>query len=143
MRLLFSCGSWDVGSVVGPVVQVRVPAGARIVHEGQATGTFFVIAEGEAELRSRERSVGKLTAGDFFGAIDAASAGPQSLTIIATSPVRLVTIAAAGMGRLCDAIPGLRAHLQAALSHQFAPAGGSLAGGAPTLKPGFAAPAQT
>jgi CRP-like cAMP-binding protein len=101
--------------LVGPVVPVSVPAGARIVREGHTVGTFFVIAEGEAELRSCSGVVGRLTVGDCFGEIDAARARAQSVTVVARSPMRLVTIAAASMDRLCEAIPGLRARLEAAL----------------------------
>jgi CRP-like cAMP-binding protein len=115
MRVLSSQASWDITSLVGPVVSVSVPAGARIVREGRSTRTFFAIAEGDAELRSAGRVVGRLGVGDCFGEIYAAGDRAQPFTVVAASPMRVVTIAAAGMNRMCDAIPGLREKLEAAL----------------------------
>jgi CRP-like cAMP-binding protein len=114
LRILLSAAC--AGSLVGPVVCVRMPAGARIVREGQPIGTFFMIEEGEVELRRHERLVGRLTAGSCFGEIDPGRGSPQSVTVVAVSPVRVTTIAAAGIARLCEAIPALRRPLEAALT---------------------------
>jgi hypothetical protein len=40
----------DARSLGGPTLEVQVPAGTRVVAEGQLIGTFFVIRTGSAEV---------------------------------------------------------------------------------------------
>jgi CRP-like cAMP-binding protein len=115
--------SIDLRTLAGPVVDVWVPAGARLVREGQVIGTFFVIRTGKAEVWREERKLGMLLTGDCFGEIDPTPTEQQRFTVIALTPMRLVTFSAFGIGRLCNAIPGTRERIDAALSRETATAG--------------------
>ena len=53
--------------------------------------------------------------GDCFGEIDPMELEPQRFSVIATSPMRLLTFSAYGIGRLCSAIPNVRDRLLAYL----------------------------
>ncbi|HWF50752.1 MAG TPA: hypothetical protein VG294_08945 [Solirubrobacteraceae bacterium] len=70
------------------------------MHEGQAIGTFIVI---RAE-------------------IDPGSSKPQRVSVIASSPMRLLTFRSFGIDRLCAAIPAARERILASLpeSHVYA-----------------------
>jgi CRP-like cAMP-binding protein len=102
-----------------------VPAGARLLQEGQAIGTFFVIRSGSAELWQADRLVRTLGAGDCFGEIDPASNEPQRVSVVASSAMRLLTFSAFGIDRLCAAIPAARerilAHLPGERGDAFKP----------------------
>jgi CRP-like cAMP-binding protein len=86
-----------------------------LIHEGRSVGTFFVIRSGTAELWQGDRRVGTLTTGDCFGEIDPTELEPQRYSVIATSPMRLLTFSAYGIGRLCSALPSVRERLLAYL----------------------------
>src|ERR1700755_3222203 len=105
----------DVRSLAGPALDVQVPSGSVLVHEGRLVGTFFVIRSGTAERWQGDRCVSTLTTGDCFGEIDPTDLEPQRYSVIATSPMRLLTFSAYGIGRLCAALPSVRERLLAYL----------------------------
>jgi CRP-like cAMP-binding protein len=126
MRVFGSIRSLDVRSLAGPVLDVDVPTGVQLMQEGHAIGTFFVIRSGSAELWQDDRLLGVLGAGDCFGEIDPASSEPQRLSVIACSPMRLLTFSAFGIDRLCAAIPNARERLIASLPEERADLAGGL-----------------
>jgi CRP-like cAMP-binding protein len=108
MRVFGAVRAPDVRSLAGPVVDIEIPAGAQLVREGHVIGTFFVIRSGSAELRRGDRRVRTLGTGDCFGEIDPAAIEPQAYSVVATSPMRLLTFSALGIARLCATIPATR-----------------------------------
>lgn len=118
MQVFESIRSLDVRSLAGPVLDVNVPAGVRLVQEGQAIGTFFVIRSGSAELWHADRLVRTLGTGDCFGEIDPASSEPMRVSVVASSAMRLLTFSAFGIDRLCAAIPAARERILAHLMDQ-------------------------
>lgn len=107
--------SLDVRSLAGPALEVQVPPGSHLVDEQCVVGTFFVIRAGEAELFQSDRRLRLLSTGDCFGEVDPMAPAPQRYTVIALSPMRVLTFSAFGMGRLCAAVPSLRARIQSFL----------------------------
>jgi CRP-like cAMP-binding protein len=105
----------DVRSLAGPVVDVEVPAGTELVREGIPIGTFFVIRSGSAELFRDGHHVRTLRTGDCFGEIDPDGDQPQAYAVTTSAPTRLLTFSAFGISRLCEAIPGVRERITAAL----------------------------
>jgi CRP-like cAMP-binding protein len=91
MQVFGSIRSRDVRSLAAPVLDVNVPAGERLMREGQPIGTFFVIRSGSAELWLADRKLGTLGIGDCFGEIDPGSSQPQRVSVVASSPMRLLT----------------------------------------------------
>lgn len=115
MEVFAPVRAMDVRSLAGPALDVQVPAGSALVHEGRLLGTFFVIRAGTAELLQGGCRVGTLGTGDCFGEIDPMGLNPQEYSVIATSPMRVLTFSAYGIGRLCAAIPNVRNRLVAYL----------------------------
>jgi CRP-like cAMP-binding protein len=108
MAVFAPARSLDVRSLAGPALEVQVPEGAHLVDEQRLVGTFFVIRSGEAELWQNGQRLRRLGAGDCFGEIDPEAPAPQRYTVIAASPMRVLTFSAFGIGRLCAAMPTLR-----------------------------------
>ena len=111
MKVFGPVRSLDVRSLAGPVVDVQVPAGAHLVREGQVIGTFFVIKSGTADLITKNGKIRTLETGDCFGEIEPTPPRPQRYSVIASSPMRVLTFSAFGIGRLCAAIPEARGRL--------------------------------
>jgi CRP-like cAMP-binding protein len=111
MRVFGPVRSLDVRSLAGPVVDVLVPAGAHLTREGRVIGTFFVIKSGSAELWRGDRMMRTLGTGDCFGEIEPSAPRPQQYSVIASTPMRLLTFSAFGIGRLCAVLPDARERL--------------------------------
>jgi hypothetical protein len=82
--------------------------GKAIVREGGTAHALHVMVEGTATIRVKDRVVGHLKPGDFFGEIALLDKGPRAATVSADS--RVVTLAVEG-----TALRGTRAGRSASL----------------------------
>lgn len=98
----------EVRSLAGPVVETSAETGAELVREGELVATFSLIRSGSAELRLGSITIGTLGPGDWFGESDPLARRPQPFTVVARTPLRLLTFSAFGIERLCSAFPGVR-----------------------------------
>src|SRR5438132_9361480 len=62
--------------------------GQRVVRQGFTGTGFYVILEGEAEVKIQDRSIATLSRGDFFGEISAMLNEAPTADIVATRPLR-------------------------------------------------------
>jgi CRP-like cAMP-binding protein len=71
----------------------RMMAGATMVREGEPGDIFYVILEGEAKVTSTSgRIVNRLRPGDFFGEISLLDGGPRTASVIAETPVTVLSL---------------------------------------------------
>ena len=68
--------------------------GAPVVTEGDRTGRFFVIVDGDAEVLVNGRFVRRLGPGDFFGELALLDDEPRSATVAAINQLSTLSIAA-------------------------------------------------
>jgi CRP-like cAMP-binding protein len=115
MQVFGAIRALDVRSLAGPALGVEVAAGVRLMREGHVIGSFFVIRSGSAELWRADRRIGTLGTGDCFGEIDPSSREPQQVSVVASSPMRLLTFSAFGIDRLCATLPAARERILASL----------------------------
>lgn len=101
----------DVRSLGGPVLDVEVQAGTKVVRQDEIVGTFFLIRSGTALLLRDGTPVATLGAGNCFGEIDPLSHAPQAYSVVAATRLKLLAFSSFGIGRLCDALPGVRERL--------------------------------
>jgi CRP/FNR family transcriptional regulator, cyclic AMP receptor protein len=67
--------------------------GTSVAREGKMSGIgFFVIADGEAEVRIRGESVASLSAGDHFGELALISEAERTATVTALTQLRCLEI---------------------------------------------------
>jgi len=69
-----------------------VEAGRVLCREGGLGQEFFVITDGEAEVRRGGRRRGVLGPGDFFGEIALIERSPRTATVTATTPLRFFVL---------------------------------------------------
>ena len=69
--------------------ELSAPAGEKLITEGQGNHTFFVVREGQVEIRIGGEVKRVLGAGDFFGEISVDQHVPATATVVTKTPVRL------------------------------------------------------
>lgn len=91
--LFAGCSKADLRWLAGITAEEAFEAGADVVREGDVGWDFFVIVEGQAEVRRGRRSVRVLGPGDFFGEVALVTDVPRTATIVALSDLLVLTIA--------------------------------------------------
>jgi CRP-like cAMP-binding protein len=71
---------------------VEFMPGATIVREGTAGDSFFVVAQGQAKVTGRGRTIPRLLPGDYFGEIALLEGGERTATVASETPMTLVEI---------------------------------------------------
>src|SRR3954470_13062020 len=82
----------ELDSLARTFKERTVSAGDAIVTEDKPAAGFFVIDEGNARVSIREREVGALGPGDYFGEIALLDEGARTATITAESDMRLYAL---------------------------------------------------
>jgi CRP/FNR family transcriptional regulator, cyclic AMP receptor protein len=82
------------------VNELSVSPGKTLVHEGDYSYDLFVIADGTAEVQRDGQSVAELTRGDVFGEMGVLEDQQRTATVVAKSPMRLLTLSHWDVDRL-------------------------------------------
>ncbi|HVN77325.1 MAG TPA: cyclic nucleotide-binding domain-containing protein [Thermoanaerobaculaceae bacterium] len=88
-----------------------------IVREGDPGTSFFLIEEGEVEVRTTDPSgrhllLARLGAGEFFGEVSVLTGRPRTATIVATNSVTVIEIYRDDLDQIAAQYPEVRAVLQ-------------------------------
>ena len=92
--------------------ETSVPAGKNLVTEGDYAYEFMAIEEGEADVVRSGEKVATLGPGDFFGEIAVLEKTLRTASVVATTPMRLVTLSHWDLRRVGDAMEQIRATLE-------------------------------
>ncbi len=99
---------------------VHYSRGERVLDEGDAGDSFFVIDHGEVEVSKRlggtSRSLARLRAGQFFGEMALLTGESRTATVSAASDVDLFTIDKAGFESILVANPAVAEDISAILA---------------------------
>jgi CRP-like cAMP-binding protein len=82
----------ELGEVASIADEIDLPAGRKLVTQGELGREFFVIIEGSVKVAKNDRKVNELHAGDFFGEVALLTRAHRNATVTATSPVRVLVI---------------------------------------------------
>jgi CRP/FNR family transcriptional regulator, cyclic AMP receptor protein len=84
--------------------ETSVSAGKRLVHEGDYSYDLIVIDEGTADVVKGGEVVGSLGPGDVFGEMGMLTGGRRTADVVATSPMRLITLSKWDLKRISDEV---------------------------------------
>jgi CRP/FNR family transcriptional regulator, cyclic AMP receptor protein len=90
--LFAHCSSSSLESAASNTDEVVVEAGRTLIRQGEASDSFYVLLEGEANVLIDGKQRSTLRAGDFFGEISMLDRGPATATILITKPSRMMVM---------------------------------------------------
>lgn len=93
---------------VGQVAkEVSFHPGDVIAEAGEEGLAFYVITSGEADVRRGPKSVATLIPGDFFGEVSLIDGGPRTATVVAKTPMKVLSILRWDFRKLLEKEPSL------------------------------------
>ena len=92
--------------------ETSVPAGKHLLNEGDYAYEFMAIEEGEAEVVRGGERLATLGPGDFFGEIALLEKTMRTASVIAMTPMRLVTLSHWDLKRVGGAMAQIRQTLE-------------------------------
>jgi CRP-like cAMP-binding protein len=119
---LFSeCSRKHLNEIAGIADEIDLREGKELTKEGGPGREFFVLIEGDADVKKGNRRVNRLGAGDFFGEISLVTRRPRTATVIATSPVRALVITDRSFRSLLESQPEIQGKVMSALAARLGP----------------------
>jgi CRP/FNR family cyclic AMP-dependent transcriptional regulator len=103
---------------------VDLPEGKCLVEEGDFAYELFVIEEGTAEVVHDGEHLADLGPGDFLGETGVMERAGRSATVVATSPMKAIIIAAHELRQIARELPDVAEQIRVAIEER----GRSLAG---------------
>jgi CRP/FNR family cyclic AMP-dependent transcriptional regulator len=90
---LFSrCTRKELEFIASRTDEVTVPAGRTLITQRAPADSFFVLLDGEVEVKVDGKKRAALKAGDFFGEISMLDRGEGTATIVTKTPARLMVM---------------------------------------------------
>ena len=84
--------------------ETAVSSGKRLVHEGDYSYDLIVIEHGTADVIKGGEVIGSLGPGDVFGEMGMLSGGKRTADVVATSPMRLITLSKWDLKRISSEV---------------------------------------
>jgi CRP/FNR family transcriptional regulator, cyclic AMP receptor protein len=98
--------------------EVSVPQGKELVREGDYSYDVLAIEEGTASVDRHGEHIADLGPGDVFGEMGVLKREQRNATVVATSPMLLVTLTSWDIRRLQKTAPNAVDHLRAVVAQR-------------------------
>lgn len=98
--LLKSLSSYERSKLADALNTETYTAKQNVVTQGETGENFYFIEEGEADVIKSGKVVQHLKQGDYFGELALLYDSPRQATVVATTPLKVVTLGKSGFQRL-------------------------------------------
>ena len=119
--LFAECSKRDLNEIAGIADEIDLREGKELTIEGKQGREFFVLIEGEADVKKGSRRINRLGPGDFFGEISLVTRRPRTATVTATTPVRALVITDRSFRALLEHQPEIQGKVMSALAARLGP----------------------
>ena len=117
--LFASLSKAQLAQVASIAEDIDLPVGAVLTRQGERGREFFVLLDGEAEVRRNGRKRATIRSGEFFGEIALVSDRPRTATVTATKPVRVLVITDASFRSVLLRTPEIGLKILAAFAERL------------------------
>jgi CRP-like cAMP-binding protein len=102
------------------VSEVSVPAGKHLAEEGEYAYDLFIIKDGSAEVIQDGKAVAELGPGEFFGEMGVLEKARRNATVVAKTPMTLLTLTSWDVKRLESKSPDAMRELESVIEKRRA-----------------------
>jgi CRP/FNR family cyclic AMP-dependent transcriptional regulator len=106
--LFSTCSKRELGEIATLADELSFPAGATLIQEGRLGHEFFVLVDGEVDVRAKGRKIKSLGDGAFFGEMALVSSRPRNATVTTTRRVRVLVVHEQAFRRLLRTSPSIQ-----------------------------------
>jgi CRP-like cAMP-binding protein len=114
------CSKRELAAIAAIADQVELPEGRVLAREGDLGQEFFILTDGEVEVRRGGRRRATLGPGEFFGEIALVSNVPRTATVKTVSPVQALVLSSRDFWTLLDESPRTQRKILEAVGDRLA-----------------------
>jgi CRP-like cAMP-binding protein len=118
--LFEECSKSDLAKIARIADEIDVSEGKELIREGELARQFFILTDGQADVRRNGRKVNTLGPGDFFGEIGLITDRLTSASVKTTTPARALVITRASFKSLMRDAPNIQLKVLNALAQRVA-----------------------
>jgi CRP/FNR family transcriptional regulator, cyclic AMP receptor protein len=118
--LFARCTKKELAEIATIADEIDLAEGKVLTKEGGRGREFFVLVEGNAEVKRKRKKIGTLGPGDFLGEIALVTKTPRTATVTTTSPVRALVVSEQNFRRLLERSPDVQIKVLEALAERLA-----------------------
>ena len=118
--LFARCSKKELADIATIADEIDLPEGRQLTKEGGRGREFFVLLEGNADVKRKRRKVKTLGPGDFLGEIALVTKTPRTATVTTTTPVRVLVVTEQNFRRLLERSPDVQIKVLEALAERVA-----------------------
>jgi CRP/FNR family cyclic AMP-dependent transcriptional regulator len=102
----------ELDHIANLAAEVSVPAGKELVREGDYSYDVLAVEEGTASVTRHGEPIAEIGPGDVVGEMGVLERAQRSATVVALSPMLLVTLTSWDIRRLAKSAPRAVEHLR-------------------------------
>ena len=102
------CSRRQLAKIASIAREAEYPAATAVVRKGEQGTDFFVVLDGEADVRTGARKLATLRAGNFFGEVALVTGSLRTATVTTGTPMRALVISNRDFRKLLHDAPDLQ-----------------------------------
>ncbi len=116
--LFAQCSRKELDEIAGVADELQLADGRDLTREGERGREFFVVVDGELEVRRQAKQVATLGSGDFVGEMALITGRPRNATVTTKGTVRALVITDRAFTRLLLGSPEIQLKIMRELAER-------------------------